>query len=774
MHKENNKLIEENKKLKLENEYLAKLFTQLKSESIIGEDAPVSIIDWDENYCILEANSHSEYIFQCKNNELIGRSIQNLKQPEESMDLIVNMFRELSEKGKGKQFSMYIKTFLGEMVYSEWFLNKLTDEKTGKHFYRSYIVDQRATKQHENSILESKERYKSLASATFEAIFLLEDGYCIEANKAGSNLLGYSIEELKGMFATDVIADESKELVVKKISSGYELPYEAYIEKKDGTKQLVEIQGQNIEYKKKQLRVTAIRDITYRKLMEKELKESEEKFRSLFENAGDGILVGNGKGEIIEINSGFLLMTGFKRAEIINKHISILFSTETLNAAPLRFDLLEDGKSLIIEREILGKNKNLIPIEMNSRKLSEGYYISIIRNLTDRINTENLLREKNNELQLAKDKAEESDKLKTEFLANMSHEIRTPMNGIVGFSEMLTEPDLDGETIQHYIKIIINSSHQLKQIIDDILEISILETKQVKVNTLEISLNSIFLELFSVYDKKAKDNKTPLYIKSSLQDKAATVRTDEVKLRKILNNLVDNALQYTQSGYIEVGYELKGEHIEFYVKDTGIGISAKSKQSIFDRFSQEDKRLSRSFSGLGLGLSIAKENAELLGGKIWVESTKGEGSVFSFTIPYDPVFSNLIEDEAKSSVKQYHILIAEDEEINFIYYQTLLEKSDIPCKVMHAKNGREAIDICTQDNTIDMVLMDIKMPDINGLDATKAILNFRPAIKIIAQTAYSTENDKMKALAAGCVDFISKPIERELLLSTVRKLLADK
>lgn len=623
---------------------------------------------------------------------------------------------------------------------------------------------------------EQNERYQALASATFESIFLLKDGYCIEANNAGCELLGLKRDELIGMYATDVIAEESRGLVREKIKTGSTLPYEAYILKKDGSKQLVEIQGQNITYDNKKLRVTVIRNINYRKKIEQELKVSEQKFRSLFEDAGDGILVGNNKGVITEVNNSFLEMTGLKYDDVINQHISILFSEDTLSSTPLRFDLIDEGQSVIIEREITGKQGQVVTVEMNSRKILDNYYISIVRNLSERIKVENELRETNKALLSAKEKAEESDMLKSEFLANMSHEIRTPMNGIVGFSEMLRDEELSADCITHYTNIIINSSHQLKQIIDNILEISILETNQVKICSDSVNLNSLLLELFSIYDGKAKANKTPLYIKNGLNDKASEIFTDEVKLRKILNNLLGNAIQYTSAGFIELGYEYSNGFIQFYVKDTGIGIDEKNKVSIFKRFSQEDKRLSRNFGGLGLGLSIAKENTELLGGQIWVESKKMAGATFFFTIPYKAVHTDEINRAQPLNTKneEYTILIAEDEEVNFVYYQTILSKSDLSCKILHAINGNEAVEIFNKNSDIDLILMDIKMPEMNGIDASKSILNISPHTKIIAQTAYTTEADKALASEAGCIDFISKPIERKLLLDTIKKHLKAK
>ena len=384
----------------------------------------------------------------------------------------------------------------------------------------------------------------------------------------------------------------------------------------------------------------------------------------------------------------------------------------------------------------------------------------------------------NEELKKAKEKAEESDQLKSIFLANLSHEIRTPINGIVGFSNMLTNTDINQEQKKFYTNIIINSSYQLMRIIDDILEISKLETKQIKVINNDVCINDLLLEMFTIYDIKAKENKTPLYLKKGLNDNQSTIIIDDSKLRKILNNLVDNALRYTNKGFIEIGYDLIDNFLEFYVKDTGIGISAEMKDEIFERFSQEDKDLSTGFGGLGLGLSIAKENAEILGGSIRVDSQKNVGSTFFVKIPYvvsknSDISQTFSIRDTEMQKKETCILVAEDEEINFLYIETLLKKLKFDCKILHAKNGIEAVELCKKYDDINLILMDIKMPYLNGYDATKEIKKFRPNLPIIAQTAYAMPEDEEKAKNAGCDAYISKPLQKDLFSSLINKLLVN-
>jgi PAS domain S-box-containing protein len=395
--------------------------------------------------------------------------------------------------------------------------------------------------------------------------------------------------------------------------------------------------------------------------------------------------------------------------------------------------------------------------------------------------TENIMFQ--NELQEAKEKAEESDRLKIEFINNMSHEIRTPMNGILGFSGFLDDPNLTDTKRKQYTNIIKSSGNQLMQIIDDILEISKLGTRQVKIDEKEVCINDLLLELFLIFDIKAKENKIPMYLKKELSDKESTILTDKTKLIKILSNLLENALKFTREGFIELGYQLKTDsepvELAIYVKDTGIGIKKENQETVFIKFSQEEKSASRNVGGLGLGLSIANENTTLLGGNITLQSEKGKGSTFFVTIPYKPVnakINNSNADKTTTIEKQdkYTILIVEDEEVNHLYLETLLEYCEINFKTIHAKHGKEAVEMCKENSEIDFVLMDMKMPIMTGFEATKLIKVFRPNLPIVAQTAYSTKEEKEQAISAGCDDFISKPISEKKLNEIINKYLIIK
>ncbi len=662
----------------------------------------------------------------------------------------------------------------------ERWVRGLGEIKNDKHGNSSKILgtvqDITKSKITEETLIENQLKFKALSEATFEGIFFSVDGHCIEVNSSGCKMFGYSHEETMKMYATDIFTDDYKDIVINNIINNYLKPYVVKGLKKDGTVFDVEIRGKIIRYKGKNVRVSALRDVSHRIKAEKELIEKEHKFRTVFENAGDGILIGDNHGIVIEVNNSFCNMTGYVKKDVLHNHISKLFSESQLNIKPLRFDLLDQGQSLIMERMLLGKKGNLIPIEMNSKRLNENNYITIIRDLTERKKAEEYLKKTNLELIKAKEKAEESDQLKSEFLANMSHEIRTPMNGIMGFANLLGNSQLSEEKRKFYSNIVISSSNQLMHIIDDILEISELETKQVKVIPSEVCINNLLLEVFSIYDSKAKNNQTPLYFKTNLSDEDSIILTDETKLNKILNNLIDNAIRYTNEGYIEFGYKQIDKFLEFYVKDTGIGINPDLHLKIFERFSQEEKAMSNKYRGLGLGLSIAKENVELLGGTIRLSSEKGKGATFFFTIPYHP----LKEKQSPGRNKQKNItnnkmarpltiLIAEDDEINYLFIETILSNLHCNNKILHAHNGNEAIKLCKSDKDIDLILMDLKMPEKDGFETTRLIKKTNPGIIIIAQTAYTTNIDKDKSKQAGCDDFITKPIQESSLLAIINK-----
>ncbi len=393
------------------------------------------------------------------------------------------------------------------------------------------------------------------------------------------------------------------------------------------------------------------------------------------------------------------------------------------------------------------------------------------------ISIEHLNAEK--ELKIALEKALESDKLKSAFLSNMSHEIRTPMNGIIGFVNLLGEPGLSESLKERYIRIINKSSNRLLSTINDLIDISKIEAGQMKLNNSETHVNFLLEELYNFFYPDANSKGLSLISLPTLPNDQVTIVSDSDKLHAILSNLIKNAIKYTKTGNITFGYLLRKDFLEFYVNDTGIGVPDERMDAIFNRFEQADIEDQDALDGSGLGLTISKAYVEMLGGNIWITSKKGFGSKFSFTIPYKrkqkkPIApaKNKIPLPTTYSSFGSTILIVEDDETSYYFLKTILDdKFD---KILHAYNREETIILFKENPEIECILMDIKLPGINGYEVTKEIRSLNKDIVIIAQSAFAFYSDRTKAINAGCNDFISKPLVKETLLATIKRHLDEK
>ncbi|MBN1118993.1 MAG: DUF3365 domain-containing protein [Bacteroidales bacterium] len=387
------------------------------------------------------------------------------------------------------------------------------------------------------------------------------------------------------------------------------------------------------------------------------------------------------------------------------------------------------------------------------------------------------LQEQNSKLIIAKNKAEESDRLKDSFLKNISHEIRTPLNGILGFSELLEKTELSDEKRKSFAGIISSNSRKLYKLFQNILEVSSAEAEKTLINNTMFSINEFLLEIYSEFEMKSSSKKVPIYLKKALPDSNSLIISDKHKLNIIVTNLLENAVKYTHEGYIEIGYKTAGEEITIHVKDTGIGISRANIKNIFKYFIQVKSKGWNIPDGLGIGLPIAKENARQLGGKLTVESTPGKGSTFLLKIPYvttSQVDMDKKEDTiitSKQRVNPFTILVVEDESVNYLLIETILKNSNFEnYKLIHANNGEKAIQMFIENKAeIDLVIMDINLPGMDGIETTKEILKIRKNIPVIAQTAYVLKEDIEKYHAYGFSDLLPKPIVIDLLLEMVRK-----
>jgi PAS domain S-box-containing protein len=443
-------------------------------------------------------------------------------------------------------------------------------------------------------------------------------------------------------------------------------------------------------------------------------------------------------------------------AHFLDKNLDIIMKDKIPSSLELRliqpdgtFKWIQNNISPVIEDDRVIKLKGAI-IDITERKQAEF------------------------ELIKAKEKAEENDRLKSSFLSNMSHEIRTPMNGILGFTELLKEPNLTIDEQMDFIQTIQISGARMLNTINNIVDVSKIESGLINIDIKESNINEKMQFTYKFFKPEVENKGLQLLLKNSLPSTESIIKTDNEKVYAVLANLVKNAIKFTCEGSIEFGYEKKGNYLEFFVKDTGIGIPENQKELIFERFRQGNESLERNYEGSGLGLSIAKSYVEMLGGEIWVESEEGIGSKFYFTIPYNTVAEEkgaienaVIENADEVQIINLKILIVEDDEVSYSLLTRMLQ--NISKEVLHEITGIKAIEACRNNPDLDLVLMDIRMPNMDGNEATRQIRQFNKDIIIIAQTAYAFSGDSEKAIEAGCNDYISKPIDKTLLYELIKK-----
>lgn len=725
----------------------------------------------------LDGNAAAEEILGFKKKELIGKSFLKLKListkdfPKAAKALAKSVMGKktgpdefLLKRKDGSKLSVEISTFPVKIKNKDVILGIARDITERKHT--------------EFALKESEEKYRNLVERANDGICIIQDGVIKFANPSLVDLYGGKLSKVIGSPFADFIHPD--ELI--KISKYYELRlkgenapsiYETIFRHNKGHKVYVEISAGIINYLGKPADLVIVRDNTERRETEKSLL----KLSIAVDQSPSVIVITGLDGRIEYVNPKFTETTGYSKNEAIGKLTNILKSgTQSDEVYKKLWQTIKSGN--IWHGEFQNKKKNgelfweaasVSPIIDKTGKVTN--YIKVAEDISERKLAEDDLRK-------ALEKAEESDRLKSAFLANMSHEIRTPMNGILGFASLLKTPNLSGEKLKKYISVIDNSGKRMLNIINDLIDISKIEAGQMDTYISECNINEQIEYLNTFFKPEAIKLNLDLSYNNPLPTKDTFVKTDREKLYAILTNLLKNAIKYTHEGSIKFGYERKGEMLEFYVKDTGIGIPEDRQEAIFERFIQADIEDRKAYEGAGLGLSITKAYVEMLGGKIWIDSVEGQGSQFYFTIPYNietektPMVQSEKDTQKNVILKKLKILIAEDEDVADEYLTIILRKSSK--EILHAKSGEDTIKLCRKNPDLDLILMDIKMPGMDGYEATREIRKFNTDVTIIAQTAYALAGDREKAIKAGCNNYISKPILRNELMEMIEKHISKK
>jgi PAS domain S-box-containing protein len=628
----------------------------------------------------------------------------------------------------------------------------------------------------------AKEKYRKLYDSAPSGYFTLSrQGQIIELNQSGAKLLDKEREDLINVPFASFVSNDTKpnfnNFLRKVFHSRAKEVCELTLSLEDKLPMFVYLNG-IIPQNGKQCLLTMV-EIPDHKHVHELLIESEIRYRRLFESAKDGILILNAEtGKILAVNPFLIKLLGLSEDQLIDKEIWDVVIFREIVASKDKFLELQHKKYVrYADLPIKTIDGRSIDVEVVCNVYTSDKKKVIQCNIRDIT----LRKREKEELIKAKEQAEESDRLKTAFLANMSHEIRTPINGIIGFAELLKMPDLDQDSQNQYISIIEKSGDRMLNIINDIINLSKVDSGQMGVSISRTNINDQLDFIYAFFKKEVETKGIKLLYEKNLPDNDAYINTDREKVYAILTNLVKNAIKFTRTGSIEFGCNLvsgrsvtEPEELEFFVKDTGVGIRPDQMNIIFERFRQGSELLSRNYEGAGLGLSISKAYVEILGGKIWTDSLLGQGSTFYFTLPYVIYPENKIQKRKtiinkvmENKINNLKILIAEDDENSEKLLEMFVRKYCV--EILIAKTGWEAVDICQKYPELDLVLMDIKMPEMDGYEATRQIRYFNKNLVIFAQTAFAQRGDREVALAAGCNDYISKPISKDLLASMIKK-----
>jgi|GEM_PF-1315552 len=748
--------------------------------------SPMGIMELNPDGDIMEYNSSAAELLKLKDNK--SANLYDLKILEYTS--IPERFDQCIERQELVQGEDWITGKKGESIPVKYQFSPLKSHQAETYGIIGVFDDLSRIREIEDQLRQSNQHYRDLVTLLPEVIFEADKkGNISFVNEKAYEIFEFSRDELqKGFDIFTILAREDRDrarrnfraVATGQYTSGNE--YTAIC--KSGRRLPVLVYSNPITEGNE---ITGIRGIVVTineiKEAEKALVESEEKFRQLAENINDAFWLCNLNGHILYANPACARIAerGIPHS---SPYTDIFFSwIHPQDKSRTQFEILKNQENPeaehVYEHRIITPKGHIkwvwvriSPVFDNQNKIYRKAGIA-----SDITHSKNLI----NELIVAKEKAEKADRLKSSFLANMSHEIRTPMNGIMGFTDLLKAPDLKEEDKNEYLGIIEKNGKQLLNLMNDIIDIAKIEAGEMTLHRKRFDLNRFLSDIYQTLRRQYEDKLQHIELKLYRDtDQKVRLYSDPGRLNQVLTNLLVNAFKYTEKGTIEFGYRLnytvnRVNYVKFFVTDTGKGIDKKHQELIFERFGQVREKDDYKPDGTGLGLSISRNLVHLLEGRIWFESEKNKGTSFYFIIP--DIREEEEEKPEKTGRKQEPekdqavktILIVEDDLINQKYLEKVLQKKNI--RLLDAKTGEKALEMVRQNPWIDLVLMDIRLPGMNGYETTKAIKNFRQDLPVIAQTAYAMHNDYSKALAMGCDDYISKPIDQNVLFEKLNHYL---
>jgi PAS domain S-box-containing protein len=724
------------------------------------ELAPDGILLGSPQGKIKVANSKIQKITGRTAADLLGSDIRMLFPPDEIKD---NPFRfDLLGKGETVIRTRNILRSDGRIIPVEFHSKMMPDGS-----FQFICQDITARRNSEN---ELRKLSGAVEQSPVSVLITDTNGTIEYVNQKLCEVSGYKKEELIGqnpsIWSTHTKSKEEFREFWETIKSGKDWKGEFQNRKKNGELYWESATISPIKNEKNQIThfLGIKEDITFRKKLEHNMIESERRYRELFlNNPIPSYIFDEDTLEFIEVNDAAVLSYGYTREEFSRMTLRDIRRPEDM--PELMKVMREFGSTPFHSAKMIHKKKNgkTFPVDVTSHPLPEknGRKTRLVMaaDITESVRAAE-------QMKIAKEKAEASDRLKTTFLNNISHEVRTPLNGILGFVEIISHSDLSDQDREDSIAMLYESSDRLLNTITNYMDISLLLSGTITVNSKPLKPAHLLEQIYFLNEPVCLKRKIKLIMDIPENVKEVTIESDAEILRKILTQLVDNAVKFTEKGSVHFGYKLTGKRIEFFVRDTGIGIGRESLDKIFEKFMKEDRGPSRLTEGSGLGLSIAKGMIDLLNGSIKVDTEIGYGSVFSFSIP---VSRNAEKEEQKIDIDKSSgssakgpILVAEDDENNFFYLNALL-KYELDAKVIHASNGKEAVEMFKANPGIRLVLMDMKMPEVDGFEATRQIKQIKKDVPVIAVTAYAMSGDEERILAAGCDGYLSKPISKKSL-----------